>query len=950
MATQASQTYQIGSLVRVRDRDWVVLPSTNPEILKLRPLSGSEAEISGIHLRLEGDSIKPVNFPPPDPQQAGDFVSGRLLRDAARLSLRRGAGPFRSLGQIGVRPRPYQFVPLIMALRLDCARLLIADDVGVGKTIEAALIARELLDRGDAHRLCVLCPPHLCDQWQRELENKFSIPAVIVRTSTHARLERTTPKHLSIFQYYPYIVVSIDFAKSVRHRPLFLEHCPELVIVDEVHTAAEPGPRSSRVRQQRHELIKEIAQDRNRHLLLMTATPHSGVQESFLSLIGLLNPQFRHFEMGSLSEQQRRRLARHFVQRTRGDVKRWMGVDTPFPERIPPYEETYRLSPDYRSLFDDVLAFTRETVKSPGLSKPRQRARYWAALALLRCLMSSPAAAAKALSRREKALAEGGEESELEGLRQREMLDALLEEGTVDAEPEAAVQSGSDDLSKHDKSRLAKFRARAEAIAKEDKDNKIIALVKLIGSMLREAYHPVVYCRYVATAEYVAKQLEERLRKEFSKIHAVGVTSKTGDDGEREVVIKSLVESPVRVLVATDCLSEGINLQDDFDAVVHYDLPWNPNRLDQREGRIDRFGQKRAEVRTVRLFSPDSPIDGIVLNVLVRKVEQIYRETGIRVSVPIESESVEQAIVSALLEDWRGTAQQLPLGYEGMETVQNLHSALDQEAKREKESRARFAQHRIQPDEVEAELKGMDAVLGDPQVVRMFLLGATERLQIRRQDKGRYVLLDPATLPQDLRNRLQWKKPVRLVFDALVPEDLEDAVVVGRNHPLVVYLSDTIFGLALSPRSQEDFTRCGAIYTSSVKTRTVLSLLRVRYRLTRRGKPDQFAEEIITAGYQPDGEDLSWYGANSSEVLALLEEASPVASISPKEKFDRLRAALTEIDNQGTKLQQIANGRAEELKASYERLKQQIGGAAVQVHAYPPDILGVYVLLPGGAA
>ena len=291
-ATIGGKTYAVGSLVRVRERDWVLLPSGDPEILKLRPLSGTEAEIVGIHLGLEGSSIESANFSPPDPQQAGDFVSGRLLRDAARLSLRRGAGPFRSLGQIEVRPRPYQFVPLIMALRLDPARLLIADDVGIGKTIEAALIARELLDRGEADRLCVLCPPHLCEQWQRELENKFSLPAVIVRTSTYARLERTTSKHLSIYQYHPYIVVSIDFAKSVRQRPLFLEHCPDLVIVDEVHNAAEPGPRSSQVRQQRHELVKEISRDDARHILLLTATPHSGIHESFLSLLGLINPQF----------------------------------------------------------------------------------------------------------------------------------------------------------------------------------------------------------------------------------------------------------------------------------------------------------------------------------------------------------------------------------------------------------------------------------------------------------------------------------------------------------------------------------------------------------------------------------------------------------------------------------------------------------------------------------
>ncbi|NTU77994.1 MAG: DEAD/DEAH box helicase, partial [Chloroflexales bacterium] len=158
--------FTVGSLVRCREREWVVLPSPDEDLLLLRPLGGAAAEVCGIFLPVEGDRVAEASFTPPDPAGIGDFEAGALLRDAARLSLRSGAGPFRSLGRLGVRPRPYQLVPLIMALRLDPVRLLIADDVGIGKTIEAGLIARELLDRGEISRLTVLCPPHLCDQWQ----------------------------------------------------------------------------------------------------------------------------------------------------------------------------------------------------------------------------------------------------------------------------------------------------------------------------------------------------------------------------------------------------------------------------------------------------------------------------------------------------------------------------------------------------------------------------------------------------------------------------------------------------------------------------------------------------------------------------------------------------------------------------------------------------------------
>lgn len=181
--------YTPGSLVRAWGRDWIVLPSRDAGLLRLRPLTRGHADEVGIYLPLEGKQIKSAEFEPPVGARPGDGTGVMALFNAARLNLRSGAAPFRSLGRISVVPRPYQFVPLIMALRLDPVRLLIADDVGVGKTIEAAMIARELLDRGIAKRLAVLTPAHLCDQWERELREKFAIDSVIVQPSQIARLE-----------------------------------------------------------------------------------------------------------------------------------------------------------------------------------------------------------------------------------------------------------------------------------------------------------------------------------------------------------------------------------------------------------------------------------------------------------------------------------------------------------------------------------------------------------------------------------------------------------------------------------------------------------------------------------------------------------------------------------------------------------------------------------------
>jgi hypothetical protein len=148
--------YRSGTIVHARGREWIVLPSREPEVLRLRPLTTARGEEVGLFLPLEGERVRPARFADPEAVSGGDATGIMTLFDAARLSLRSGAGPFRSLGNISVVPRPYQFVPLIMALRQSRVRLLIADDVGVGKTIEAAMIARELLDRGLARQLAVL--------------------------------------------------------------------------------------------------------------------------------------------------------------------------------------------------------------------------------------------------------------------------------------------------------------------------------------------------------------------------------------------------------------------------------------------------------------------------------------------------------------------------------------------------------------------------------------------------------------------------------------------------------------------------------------------------------------------------------------------------------------------------------------------------------------------------
>lgn len=937
--------YPVGSLVAVRGREWVVLPSDDDEVLMLRPLTGREHEVCGVYFPLEGHAIQPAHFPRPEPHTAGDFIAGSLLRDAARLSLRSSAAPLRSLGTISVRPKPYQLVPLMMALRLDPVRLLIADDVGVGKTIEAALIARELLDRGEIQRLCVLCPPHLCDQWERELREKFHVHPVVVRSNTEARLYRDVPrKDLSVYRYFPHLVVSIDYVKLDRRRDAFLADCPDFVIVDEAHTAAQPGGTTARDQQLRHDLVDALAADSTRHLVLLTATPHSGVQESFQSLLSLVHPDFEGYDVGRLADRQRARLARHYVQRLRGDILRWADEETRLPKRDPK-EEDYPLSQAYTDLFDHVLAFTRETVAVPSLPQRRQRVRYWAALALLRCVMSSPAAAEAALRARLGTTAEGEEGDD--DLRQWQVLDPIREEGTIDVVPDTVVAEGERDLEERDRRRLRDFARRAAQIRAQGADQKVEKADKLVADLLRQGYHPIVYCRFIETAKYVAEELSARLRSRFPDVHVIAVTSETGSDEEREARVEELKASPVRVLVATDCLSEGVNLQDGFDAVLHYDLPWNPNRLEQREGRVDRFGQTQAIVPAILLYGRDNRIDLIVLDVLIRKAHEIYRSTGVRVPVPVESESVMQALAQALFERLTVRPEQVRLDLEDLPTVGHLHQRWETYAEREKEHRSRFAQHAINPEEVMPELRAADAVLGGPQTVRSFLLEAAQRLPLPIQPRNGHLILEPTGPLKDVTDHLGWKKSKRLVFTSPLPPGLEGSEVVDRNHPLVTWITDRILGKAFSPRPERQFARCGAAYTAAVRRRTALLLLRLRYKLERRGGQDMFAEEVITVAMRSTTNDPEWIAPDSPDALVLLE-ATPVGSISQAERTQQVQWALHALDRHGEGLIRLVQERAKEVERAHERLRQQVGGRRVRVTVYEPDILGVYVLLPGG--
>ena len=516
----AALQFQPGKLVSIRGRDWIVLPSENKELLIVKPLGGSDDETTSIYLPLAIKTDQPTDasFPPPSPSDLGDIATARLLYDSARLAFRNGAGPFRCLAKLSFRPRSYQMVPLIMALRQESVRLLVADDVGVGKTIEALLIIKELLERRKIKRFAVVCLPHLCEQWQAEIRDKLDIEAVIIRSNTQARLDRQIQGDTSVYDYYPYQVISIDFIKADARSDVFVEQCPELVIVDEAHTCARPTG-ASNSQQQRYHLLNRIARSQHQQLILLTATPHSGKPEEFQSLLGLIDPSFETLDLPNSSQNQRRELAKHFVQRKRADVEKWLGEDTPFPEREA-FEWSYDLSPSYAAFFDEIIDFARKLVAPSKTDQgQRQRVQYWTALALLRGAMSSPATGMEMLNTR------------LSGLSLGEDYDAgteaILEDGDNpvrdtefgfegDNAPTQVIERN--DWSAQQRRQLRHFADQLAELSNIKSDQKLAATSLIIEDWVTDGFNPVIFCRYIATANYLG-EVRRRQRRQVGGLH-----------------------------------------------------------------------------------------------------------------------------------------------------------------------------------------------------------------------------------------------------------------------------------------------------------------------------------------------------------------------------------------------------------------------------------------------
>ena len=952
--------YKTGTLVEFRSRPWVVQQSSDKDLLIIKPLGGTDAETIGLYKPLYGDKLKTTvnsyNFRKPSSEDIGVNSypeAARILYNACRLSFRDIAGPFQCLGRLSFEPRPYQMVPLILALKHQIIRLLISDDVGIGKTLESLLIAKELLDRKEIQRFAVICLPHLCEQWQNEIRDKFGLEAEIIRSSTISRLEKNMRANQNVFRDIPFQIISIDYIKSSDRKQMFLQHCPEFIIVDEAHTCAKPKG-ANKGQQLRHSLLSDLATT-DRHIVLLTATPHSGNMEEFQSVIGLLKPEFKHYTLEDAK--QREELSHYFIQRRRADVKPYVGNDIIFPERVQ-FDQQYRLSNQYYALLMDIIDYVREGVKqAKTLKKQKQRYIYWDLLALIRGVMSSPDAGISMLKNKITKQSNDSDDAVDDDEKIFKFNDAL-KDGYIndDVIPESYEQATNSD-----KTKFRSFISALMEIKENEQDSKVKELAKAIDFALNSGYNPIVFCQYIQTAEYCKGIVEKHIRanKKYKDVAIEVITSKLTDE-DRKMKIDELSKTPRHILVCTDCLSEGVNLQNGFNSVIHYDLPWNPNRVEQRNGRIDRFGQTEPEVSIFTLFDEENnPVDKIIMKVLYRKQEQIRKNLGIYIPIADNDSSLMENIMEEIIvldTKQKFIHQPTLFDFEDFtETTEEHELRLQRAVEIEKKSHTYFAHNTkaMNPTRLVESLNEAKKVIGDVNDTRDFVVSELRHAGINVKEDilplcYSFQLIElEDNLKSYFSRAIDKKGTVRISFASPTPKSY---MYIGRNHSFVEDLSrgvvnDTINGGPLGA------CRAMVIETDMVDAATTILLMRVRSVISETKQKDHqvVGEEMIFLGYKGKIENHDFI--SDEECRKLFLESRATGDIEIAAQRTAFNRRLEWVENENTLREHtddIALERANNLVRSFAQYRTYLTEAEYQVvnPVLPMDVIAAYVYMP----
>lgn len=715
-----------GQLVEVRRRQWIVSDLTasalhgsmSPRAQHLLTLSSIDEDALGEELRVVWEIepgariLEKAGLPRvgefDEPGRVDAFLDAVRWGAATNADVQALQSPFRS----GIAIEDYQLDPVVRGLQMPRVNLLVADDVGLGKTIEAGLVVQELLLRHRARTVLIVCPASLLLKWQGEMLEKFGLEFRIVDTSYLKDLRRSRGIHANPWSSFPRLITSMDWLKSEVPMRFMRDAIPlmpsyprkfDLLIVDEAHNVAPSGGGNYAIDSLRTQAIRTIA-PHFEHRLFLTATPHNGYQESFTSLLELLDDQ--RFARGVSPD--RDRLARVMVRRLKTDITDADG-NRVFPDRrLEALEVDY--SEEERRIHAALVEYT-QLRRAANREAGGRHATEFVLKLLKKRLFSSPAAFAGTLEEHRKTLA--GRKKRVDGsaLDQRVLrrLIQQTEEEYADDEryeeaQEAAMGAASAalvDLSPRERELLDEMVRWGER-AKARPDAKAKAVLDWLRHHIKpegtwSTQRVIVFTEYRATQKWLVDILTAEGFGGQDRL----MTIYGGMDADKREAVKAAFQtdpavSPVRILVATDAASEGIDLQNHCHMMIHAEIPWNPNVLEQRNGRIDRHGQRAKEVsiwhpvgagyRRQQLGANVSAgsLEGDLefLMIAARKIEAIRTDLG--KAGPVIAAQVEQAMLGKrthLDTDQaeraaQATAKELPVERKFRERVARLHERL----------------------------------------------------------------------------------------------------------------------------------------------------------------------------------------------------------------------------------------------------------------------------------
>lgn len=792
MQDVAAAVPEQGQLVRVRHRHYIVQdvwpgavePAQPPmHRVRLEALDDDQiGETLDVIWEHEVNTVvhSALELPRPDAWDTARRFDAFLLATRWSLSSVLEGLPLQAPFRGAIQIEDYQMEPVVRALRMPRVNLLIADDVGLGKTIEAGMVIQELLARQRVRRIMVVCPASLQRQWAEEMLSKFALRFEIVDRAYVQRLRKEYGVHVNPWASYPRLITSMDFIKREAPMASFMASLRQdrsgglrdwdLLVVDEAHNVAPSGRSAYILDSDRTVMMRQIL-SHFEHRLFLTATPHNGFTESFTAMLEMLDPL--RFSRGPTINKEH--LDTVMIRRLKDDM-----VDALGRRRFPKREVdalSVKLAKTERELFDGLNDYLQmRLTRSTG----RDRLPVAFALTLLKKrLLSSPLAFSKSIQVHQSHLEPDEKPSEENIQVVASLQDRMSEDFSDDDEKDRTEETAQSEaagffvVTDEERQLVDRLNTLAARVA-EKPDTKAKTLLAWIEKHLRSGKRwnderLLIFTEYKDTLTYLLHFFEHHgWANEVLTLHG-------GSGVDREAIKTAFRQPPdesaVRILVATDAASEGLNLQDHCRYLIHWEIPWNPNKMEQRNGRIDRHGQKADKVFCYH-FAYDGWEDQQFLDVVVDKVRTQRADLG---SVgDVIAAQVEQALrgernVIQTPEDRR---TRLNADVQAEVVTQDRIRSLQQEL-----TEARREWH-IYPETLRLVLEQALGLMGHPGLEEATTGDLAGKSWLLRKMPDLWADCRPYI--QDTKGRL-----LRLVFDEQVARGKKDIALIHLDHPLM---------------------------------------------------------------------------------------------------------------------------------------------------------------------